>query len=334
MSKFILNVFSLKSIIFLAGAIYMSTINAENDFSSYKKPNFTIEFSAIQLGFEIRLNDIPVFDIDDSGFMTLEVSANEYIINGNNSLKVITYPPFDDNDEQNDNYIDGAKIEVALYIREDTEDSKMRKLISKVAISPNNAYNGSNPVATYLFGDKSSNPEISFIKDANILNYPEYGNFKKQVSTLWEVINIKSSLPRWEWQDGLIITNTKVLYESLLGSYQNLYNALEAKDIELVKKISEKRSKELSMAYYLDDTNEGFEYSALGKDINSTEIKLYDKLYIEGTKFEILANGKLARITSGDHVQPILYVNYETEQLYQHQFKWYLNQNNEWVLIR
>lgn len=312
----------------------MSTTNAEIDISSYKKPYFTIEFSAIQLGFEIRLNDIPVINIDDSGFMTLEVPVNEYIINGVNEINVITFPPFNDNDEQADNYIDGAKIEAGLYIREDTENSENRKLLNKVSISPINAYTNNNPIASFLFPLNTDNKEILFKKDANILNYPGYGNFNMQVSSSWKTRNINSSLPRWSWQNGQTITDNKETYNDLLKHYQLLYNALKNKDIESVKKISEPRSKELSSAFYLNGPDAGFEYSALGKDINSNDISLYEKLYLDGTKLELLAHGKLARITTGDHTQPILYLNYDTEQLYQHQFKWYLNQDNKWILIR
>ena len=36
----------------------------------------------------------------------------------------------------------------------------------------------------------------------------------------------------------------------------------------------------------------------------------------------------------GGQNHPVVFMDKITEQLYQPQFIWYLNQNNEWVLIR
>jgi len=322
----------------LIGALFMSTsCSSNNDFTHYDKPYFSIEFTAKRLGVDIRLNDIPVFNIDNTGFMTLEVPVNEYIISGDNEMKVITFPLFDDEDEQHDNYIQGASIDVALYVRGDDEPTNKRKLISSVSIVPRNAYleDSEATVATFISDiDENNRSPLKSEKDATILDYPIYGIFKKQVVTRWSVENLKSTLPQWKWQHGEQINNNDNTYQSLLKAYASLHKAFLNKDLAAVRKISQQRSKELAVAYFLPDEKAGFEYSALGKDINHPIIKLYEQLYLNNAKFDIIGNGKLARIINAARTHPILFLNYETEQLYKHQFMWYLNKNKEWILIR
>jgi len=322
----------------LIGALFMSTsCSSNNVFTHYNKPYFSIEFTAKRLGVDIRLNDIPVFNIDNMGFMTLEVPVNPYIINGDNEIKVITFPLFDDEDEQYDNYIEGASIDIALYVRDDNEPIEKRKLISNVSIVPGNAYleDSEATVATFVNGiDESNRSVLKTEKNATILDYPSYGNFKKQVVTKWVIKGLKSSLPFWQWQDGELIKNNDETYKTLLEAYADLHKAFLSKDLELVKKISQPRSKELAIAYYLSDENAGFDYSALGKDIDHPTIKLYKELAVNVSKLEVFGNGKLARIMDGGDIHPILFIDNETEQFYLPQFKWYLNKNKEWILIR
>ena len=327
-----------KYLIILLGAFYMNTgFSANNDFSYYKKPYFTIEFSAKRLGVDIRLNDIPVFNIDNTGFMTLEFPVNQYIINGNNEIKAITFPLFNDDDEQDNNYIDDSSIEISLFIREDGQETNTRKLLSHIQITPSFAYkeDKKNNTATFINNVTESEKNSLKVKiNDNTLNYPLYGSFNKQVTTSWDIIDLKSSLPRWSWQDGSLITNDDISYKSLIDAYSQLHHAFIKNDLKKIKHISHERNNELAKAYYLENSDAGFEHSALGKHINHPTVKIHDTVYLDNTKFEIFGNGKLARIMNGADTHPIVFIDQETEQLYLPQFKWYRNSKNKWVLIR
>lgn len=319
----------------VTGALFMSTsCSANNDFTDYKSPYFSMEFTAKRLGIEIRVNDVPVFYIENTGFMTLEVPVSQYILNGQNTITVITHPIFDDDDEQQDEYIDGASIDVGLYIREDDQASSERRLISKTTIIPGNSYIDALEEATATFVYPLTKPEYSIQKDAELLKYPLYGNLKKQVIVKWVIRNLASSFPRWQWQDGKDIIKSESSHQSLIKAYTILHNAFIEKDMGAIKKISSQRSSELKIAYHLIDDDAGFEHSALGKYVNHPTVKLYEKVFLEHTKFEVFGKGKLARIMDGAQTHPIVFIDDETEQLYQAQFKWYLNKNNEWILIR
>ena len=273
-----------------------------------------------------------MYDVQNSGFMTLELPVNEHVVSGENEISVITYPLFDDDDEQTDDYIEGSTLSVGLYVKEDSADANTRKLIRKVEITPSSAYlAGEHEIAHYT--NQTKGTSISVTKDASVLEYPVYGVYKKQVLTKWSIDNIDSNLPHWQWQDGDIITNDKDHYNGLVQAYAEIHKSLSDKNLQRIKNIASNRSKELATAYYLGDEEAGFEYSALGKHVNSTSKELYPETYLENTKFEIMANGKLARITTGSHAQPIIYVDMESGQTIFYQFMWYLK-NGKWILIR
>jgi hypothetical protein len=322
----------------LTGAFYMNTaFSSDHDFTKYNKARFTIEFEVQQMGLNIRLNDIPVFNIDNTGFMTLEVPVNQYILNGDNEIKVIAHPLFDDEGEQTESYISDTEVKVGLYVREDGESTENRRLIDQVLIKPEIAYieDSRKPVAKFIgsVSNESHTPLVT-TKDAQILDYPDYGVFKKQVVTTWTVKNIKTTFPRWSWQDGIDISDNESTYESLLQAYGELHQAFATHDLDAVKSIVKYNSRERAIAFHLNDEEAGFDNLSLEKYINHSTIKLYEDLALDGAKLEILANGKLARIMDGGDIQPILFVNHETELFYQPQFLWYLNKQNNWVQIR
>ena len=305
--------------------------------NQYKKPWYTIYFKAAGVGIEIRLNDIPVINIENSGMMGLELPVNEYVINGVNELKVITFPIFDDNDDQADNHLNGAKISVGLYVREDGEPEAKRKLITEATITPLNAYSSSDIKSTITINNDSidaENTTFDIVKDARILDYPLYGNFKKQVVTSWKSPVLKTGFPEWQWQKGQVIPDTKETYNSLLKEYAKMHKIFETKDLEELKKLSTHRSHETAISMYLKSDEEGFEYAAIHKFMNHPVAELFDEVRTENSRLVIFANGRMATIQTGGGAEPVIYVDYEDEIIHQLKNKWYRNKNGEWVLIR
>jgi len=309
----------------------MSTAIAE--LNEYKKPYYTLEFTGEQLGLEIRINDIPAFNVDNSGFMTLEIPINEYLIAKDNEIKVITFPRFDDNDEQNDNYISGNTLLLSIYVREDDEPSEKRVLLNQTLITPSNAYT-KNSEEDIAVSKTDKNTRFTFEINSSTINLLPYGVYKKQVVTSWKIPGITTKFPKWLWENSVVINNNKDTYNSLLNEYMSVYNAFKNKNIDKIKKISEYRSKELAAAYYLNDVEEGFKYSSFGEFINHKTAELYEELNTNNVTLQIVGNGKLARIIDGSGIHPVVFVNYDTEQVYKPQFVWCKNKNNEWFLIR
>ncbi len=301
----------------------------------FKKPYYTIYFTAVNLGVEIRLNDIPVTNIENTNKMSLELPASEYIVNGINELKVITFPPFDDEDEQADNYYDFAEITVGLYVREDGSPDSERVLISEATIYPSKAYQeGSKAIIINpkSLGIDTASPSVQ--KDAKVLDYPLYGNYKKQVVSTWKTTPINSPFPRWEWQDGQTIPDNQETYDSLLKEYHKLFAAYKNKDLASLKAIAQHRSHDIATSYYLENDNTGFEYSAIGKFINHPSAELYKEVRTENTRLVVFANGKMATIQIGGGTEPVFFVDYEDGIIHNIYNKWYKNKNGEWILIR
>ena len=301
----------------------------------FKKPYYTIYFTAVNLGVEIRLNDIPVTNIENTNKMSLELPASEYIVNGINELKVITFPPFDDEDEQADNYYDFAEITVGLYVREDGSPDSERVLISEATIYPSKAYQeGSKAI---IINPKSldtdaSSPTVQ--KEAKILNFPFYGNYKKQVVSIWKTTPINTPFPRWEWQDGQTIPDNQETYDSLLKEYQRLFNAFKNKDLAALKSINQHRSHELALSYHLESDDAGFDYTAIQKYINHPNAELYKELDTENTRLVTMADGRMVSIQAAGGQEPVIFLDYEDEIIHNIQTKWYKNKNGEWILIR
>lgn len=309
----------------------MSTAVAE--LNEYKKPYYTLEFTGEQLGLEIRINDIPAFNIDNTGFMTLEIPIDEYLTSDNNEVKVITFPRFDDNDKQNNDYINGSTLMLSIYVREDDEPTEKRILLNQTLITPSNAYTKGNMQGVAI-SKTDTNTRFTTEINSSILNFQPYGIYKKQVVTSWKIPCVTTKFPKWLWENSKTINNNNDTYNSLLNEYQYVYNAFKNKNVEEIKKISKYRSKELVSAYYLKNIDEGFEYSAFGKFINHPSAELYEELNTNNVTLQIVGNGKLARIIDGSGIHPVVFVNYETEQVYKPQFLWCKDKNNKWILIR
>lgn len=322
---------TLYFVFLLLGVSSMETAVAEP--GSFKKPYYTLEISGKQTGVEIRINDIPVFNVDNTGFLTTEIPIGEYLTHNSNIIKVISFPLFNDDDIQEENYISGSTITVSLYVREDEEPTEKRVLLNSSTITPSNAYS-TDKSDQIAISNTDKNTIFETEKNATILNLPPYGVYKKQVVVEWNFPDVSINTNNWYWENTQLIHNNQETYKSLMSQYQKVYDAFKNKNLSLIKEISKVRSKELSDAYYLGGIEEGFEYSSFGKFIDHKSAELYEELNTEDVTLQIVANGKMARIIDGSGIHPVVFVNYDTEQVYKPQFLWSLNNNNEWVLVR
>lgn len=144
---------------------------------------------------------------------------------------------------------------------------------------------------------------------------------------------VNSPFPRWAWLDGKTIVDNSENQESLLNKYQIIHKALTNKDKEKLKELYSKRATETSIAYHLADEKAGHVKLSVGVDMHDNELELYE-FQTEGMHLDILANGKLARMIDSDKDQPILYFNSSSQLIHLYKFMFYLNSENEWIMIR
>ncbi len=67
--------------------------------------------------------------------------------------------------------------------------------------------------------------------------------------------------------------------------------------------------------------------------MNNSNLVL-NPLFTDDMKLEVLGDGKVARVTNDLKAQPIFYFDERKQALHLYKFMFYLNKNNEWVMIR
>ncbi len=279
-------------------------------------PFFGVDIDLHNVGVDIRVNDIPTYFDQEKGQLKVEIASPESIINGFNSLQLSISLPYD-GDERVEDYQSGAYATATLFQQDlSVDDSEKIKLLSAtLRISGDEVLISVEEHST----KKKSNSKTLLSKDRRA---------SVEVTT-----NIKSPFPEWAWQDGQVIENSKDNFNSLLAAYKKVHSTLSAKDLKELKELYRFRAQEIAIAYGLSGEGAGHDKLSTGKDMDNPNLELYD-FHTDGMKLGIIGNGKLARISDQDHDQPILYYEAKPGLLHLYKFTFFLNKNNEWIMIR
>jgi len=283
-------------------------------------PYFGVDIDLYDVAIDVRVNDIPVYFDTKKGQLTVEVPAPDSIIDGANTLSLITR--FPENPEDNYNlvqaYQEGAYVSATLF-RQDGESAKINLASVLVKFTPDGIELAETQ--NYLTNEKS-NPEVVLSKDGEVL--------------LKESVDIKSPFPRWAWQDGKNIENNQENYNSLIEVYRDIHSAMAAKDVNKVEKLYSQRAKETAIAYSLSGEKEGHNKISTGKDMVNDKLNLYQfRTDFKDNRLDVFANGKMARILIDiRRRQPILFIEPAARLNHFHKFSFYLNNDNQWVMIR
>ena len=292
----------------LKGVFMTSSANA----STY----FGIDIDLHNVAVDVRVNDIPTYFDEEKGQLTIEKPVPGYIIDGSNSLSLKVFLPYDGDDRMNE-FLEGAYAQITLFQQDLNNPSNKKELLLSSTIKING-----NQVIAKIEDHRSNekfNPDISLSR-----NNEAY----VEVSTL-----ISSPFPRWVWQDGQIIQNTKENYDSLLAVYKDVHTAMKTKDLKKLKHLYSARAEETAIAFGLADEDSGQMKLSTGEDMNDPNLVLYD-FHTDDVELEVVGNGKLARIRDYDDTQPIFYYQTNADLLHFHKFMFYLNNDNQWIMIR
>ncbi len=311
----------------LLGMVIM--FNAQS--AEFKQPEFTLELSVTGIGVDVKINDISIEFDAMGGHSTMTYDVNESVISGINELKVIVFPYFEEHEDgivQSKQYHDEAEVKATLLVNEKGEKQKI--VLSQIFLKPSLPLNSDVVVNSNAQGkmqdvvlDDMSQP-ISF--PGIVLN--------KQIVATQKSIPVQKNHPRWEWQDGKEILNTKENFDSLLTFYKEIYNAYKANDKMKLLEYYDHAASEFSVAYYLKGgKQEGHKFIETGDVLDNPEFELYD-FYTEDVKLDIFANGKLARIIDAGFYHPVVFVHKTKDLIYTLKFGFYKNKQNEWVMIR
>jgi len=298
--------------------------------SEYKKPEFTLELTITGVGVDIRLNDISIEYEMFSGHSTMTYEVNPSVIAGVNELKVITFPFLGATpaDGQTKDYHEEAEVKAALYVNEQG-DSDNKILLSQIHLRPGLALDKMASESLPIEGvggvvlDNKSKP----------LSFPVI-TFDKQITATRKTLPVQANYPRWAWQDGQTIEDNQENYDSLLAAYREIYDAYKNKDRKKLLELHDHAADEFAIAFYLKGGRAaGHALMETGEMLDDTDSAL-DEFSTEASKFDIYANGRMARIISIAQYHPILFVNKTANIVYTMKFGFYKNKAGKWIMIR
>jgi len=302
-NSLILTIFIL-CLLFIKGYTMASSTNTA--------PYYGVDIDLHNVGVDIRVNDIPVYFDDSKGQLTVEIPTPDSIVDGKNTLSINAFLP-----TKTTKYEEGAYVSVTLFQQDLAQENSKKIKLSTATLKLNDI----NAVA--IIEDYVTN-----ITDSPSINLNQDKSTSLSVSTF-----IDSPFPRWSWQDGQLIVDNQNNQDSLIEAYQVIHDALATKNLVNLKKLYSKRSKEISIAYNLPNEDAGHQKLSVGNDMYNEELELRD-LFIKNMTIHILANGKLARISTSRNTQPIYYLQENPRLLHLYKFMFYLNDKGEWVMIR
>ncbi len=296
------------TLLMIKGLVMANTANSA--------PFYGVDVDLHNVGIEVKVNDIPAYFDEEKGQLTVEIPVPESIIDGINSLSLSIFLPYD-GDERTTKYEKNAYATVTLFSQDlSTKNTPKIKLTSiTLKISEKKILT----IVEDFVSKKRATPSSEMADDKSVF---------AQVET-----KITSPFSRWAWQDGQTIENNKRNFDTLLAVYKELHATFKSKNIQALKNSYSLRAKEIAIAYSLVDEKEGQKKLSTGKDMMDKSLELYD-FHTDGMRLEIIGNGKLARISDADHDQPILYFEPKTNLLHLYKFMFYLDKNNQWIMVR
>ncbi len=311
----------LKHSILITSILLLSIAGFTMSSSASTTPYFGVDVDFVDIGVDIRVNDIPVHYNYTMGQLTVEKPAPDSIIDGNNSLDIAIFIPYDGLEEM-PAYGEGVYASATLF-RQDLDpdisiieqNKNKQKLISFTLTVIGDGVQAR--VEDHQTG-QITETEIELAEDGT-------ASFSAKTT-------IDSPFPRWAWQDGDMIENTEANYESLLDTYREIHAALEAKDLGKLKALYSENAKEIAIAYGLDGEEAGHKKLDTGGTMSDDSFDLED-IFVENMHLDIVGNGQLALIGNDVGGQPVFYFQPKTSMLLLYKFMFY-RKNNQWIMIR
>ncbi len=317
----------------IIGIAMMSDIQAATDTSEYKKPYYTVQISYAGTGAEFRLNDIPFYLENYSGQVDTEIPVSDKMLKGVNELSIIAIPYSEGKGSLQNWESKDAWVEASLYVREKDVPDSARQLLTHIKLCP--MCKPDLAVAESIVMIEQQSPVVDY--ESQPRQFPGI-IFHKQIVVSRKTHPITPPFPRWEWQDGQLIEDTKENYKSLLESYRNEYVIHQKQDLFALKQSTRKLAEVQMLVNYYDDIEKAYDTLNLEESWRNKDQDLFEFIENEKSKklhlkLDIFANGKLARIVSNTGTQPIMYIVNKARITIKYKFSFYKNKQGEWVYI-
>lgn len=262
------------------------------------KPFFALKFEVQNCAYDFRVNDGIVY-IDYSTPIELTVPANTYVNNdGKNTFSVTLFPTTGAKELEAQGQKCFVKVSLLAESFKEVSDyttiSSIQYSAKPKHIAEDSTLSGTTEPGEYFNGLVDVGP--THVEDVET----KYGPGVKITQT---VITPKLNMPHWKWLSGEKIADDEDTRKELTSIYQSIWTAMEKRDYRLLESMMGYRNKVSSEATYqsIDDMNI---VNYMKKDLESGyELAPLVNKYLYLT---VMGNGRLARIYTGFHKNPIM----------------------------
>ncbi len=252
-----------------------------------QRPLLTARIDTELIGFEVRVNDVPILTDWDSQALDVELPVNHWLIAGGNTLSICLRPIGGHREFEPD-----SRCVVGLRVREKDMPASDGQLIASVAFSELNASAGV-PAKESALGVFTEADDLDLrISDVQV---DSTNPLEVYVS---RKIEMRLPFPRWTWLTGSRIPATEVTQHQLLSEVRLFRQLLQGGNVERALQYAVTKYSEIAQAFYLSE-REAYDQLTFPQLMKSSEI-LLDDLEEDAARLEILGNGRLAQLVHED----------------------------------
>ncbi len=306
-----------------------------------KEPIFVLRFDVSGCQYDVRINDvnyIPGVMSDPEGIpLVSDVPVTQWMISGKNTVGIKVGPVKDA--EHLSKQRAKCDIKIALRVKQHGANASSYQTISQInyIVDINNISNkypffkGTTSAGRYnshkqFVADKAGDVSVSELQITPI--DMDYG----QGLHIQQTIDMPINIPRWAWLDGDIIENNQATHDSLFKEYKKIWTALHNNDVDSIAPLFEQRTKEYSEAFHVEPS-QVTPIKSLKENIDDKNKELMPCEFSD-QHLVVLANKKLAHLTSWDGGTTIYFNTDKDGGMSTNYEIFYYRKNGHWYIAR
>ena len=275
------------------------------------KPVFALQIEMVGRGGHVIFNGVPVFRNYGGLTTSIQVPVTEYVVNGPNNFG---FELFDDNNKAPAD----AYVSATLVLRQNGTPKDQ----------------GSNVVSIAMTGAVAETLASGYPPEATIGGSAGRARFVRNEAKRMLVVTRPWTstirLPEWRWNHSELVVDNETTRTELRAAYQALWDALAAKQRDVLIRMLDEKASELALAYYIS------------KDDAVKLIELADKPFEEGWTLKPLEWDKMKLATVGDgRLTSLRYqggrtpINYTDDEHNRNSFDmWWRHEQGRWIIAR
>jgi hypothetical protein len=247
--------------------------------SSGDRPVFELVVEAIDLDFEVRVNDVPALRLP-GGAVRTAFDVNPYVITGENTLSLIVRPK-----GGGELYGKVARAAVALRRRESPSAEEARTVATLVFEGPG--------------GDVAHGFERSPGYATNTPPVVERRGLRAS-----QTFALETPFPPWFWLSAAPLARTEAVRAEVLAEHRRVHAMLAARDVAGLSAACALQARDYQAAYYLASPAEAQRLLGIAQTLADPDVEVED--FPEAAlDLELLGGGRLAQLVDEEGKSPL-----------------------------